>query len=603
MADQSQSDIIKANPIGNGLSAFRDRFNSICKDKGFVSDQHTVDRLGEEDLQILSLVLLSALQVLPAARFLRSSSGRAFFGELSNLNAKVTSDDFDLNRAKPLLKAALADDLDDELIWRQVGNLVIEATPPPRSIASSRQQTPWLHNTSSFANSSEHRRYVDSILKEELGTMYVGLPGFRDAYFGGVVGLEAASKEFFAQCRVDGNDPFFQNGWKGWPQDANEKSVLEWLADFVKRLAVFADTQKSNTTHQRSLLAQPNTPMRGSAAVRKLDVGFVDNLEAGQGSRYDRKQILVPGELKSNPFADTASKAWLDLGSLDITTATNYRPGRQMPPSNIAKDAPRKGRSSTSRKRPSSQTDSALPPSKRSCSVSPTKATSVPPNRVHRRIILQDYGKPIYKASSRSSLLAALVGCIEGHESLYKAGILHRDISINNLMINEDSGNPSWPAFLIDLDLAIREQREGASGAKGKTGTRAFMAIGAMLGEQHSFMHDLESFFWVLFWICIHYDADGKDVGPTEFDGWNYESDNKLVRLKKGEIIDEEDFLRNAGENFTSYYQPLIPWVNRLRKGVFPRGERWKTPEPELYSSMKKVLHDAQKDPEVVGDR
>ncbi|KAF4419981.1 hypothetical protein CGCF415_v014079 [Colletotrichum fructicola] len=131
MADQSQSDIIKANPIGNGLSAFRDRFNSICKDKGFVSDQHTVDRLGEEDLQILSLVLLSALQVLPAARFLRSSSGRAFFGELSNLNAKVTSDDFDLNRAKPLLKAALADDLDDELIWRQVGNLVIEATPPP----------------------------------------------------------------------------------------------------------------------------------------------------------------------------------------------------------------------------------------------------------------------------------------------------------------------------------------------------------------------------------------------------------------------------------------------------------------------------------------
>ncbi|KAK1846429.1 serine threonine-protein kinase sgk2 [Colletotrichum chrysophilum] len=522
MADQSQSDIIKANPIGNGLSAFRDRFNSICKDKGFVSDQHTVDRLGEEDLQILSLVLLSALQVLPAARFLRSSSGRAFFGELSNLNAKVTSDDFDLNRAKPLLKAALADDLDDELIWRQVGNLVIEATPPPRSIASSRQQTPWLHNTSSFANSSEHRTYVDGILKEELGTI---------------------------------------------------------------------------------LLAQPNTPMRGSAAVRKLDVGFVDNLEAGQGSRYDRKQILVPGELKSNPFADTASKAWLDLGSLDITTATNYRPGRQMPPSNIAKDAPRKGRSSTSRKRPSSQTDSALPPSKRSCSVSPTKATSVPPNRVHRRIILQDYGKPIYKASSRSSLLAALVGCIEGHESLYKAGILHRDISIKNLMINEDSGNPSWPAFLIDLDLAIREQREGASGAKGKTGTRAFMAIGAMLGEQHSFMHDLESFFWVLFWICIHYDADGKDVGPTEFDGWNYESDNKLVRLKKGEIIDEEDFLRNAGENFTSYYQPLIPWVNRLRKGVFPRGERWKTPEPELYSSMKKVLHDAQKDPEVVGDR
>ncbi|KAH7146851.1 hypothetical protein B0J13DRAFT_429645, partial [Dactylonectria estremocensis] len=58
--------------------------------------------------------------------------------------------------------------------------------------------------------------------------------------------------------------------------------------------------------------------------------------------------------------------------------------------------------------------------------------------------------------------------------------------------------------FLIDIDLAIKEQREGTSGAKGKTGTIAFMAIRALLGEQHSFMHDLGSFLWVLFWICIH---------------------------------------------------------------------------------------------------
>ncbi|KAH7125052.1 hypothetical protein B0J13DRAFT_455055, partial [Dactylonectria estremocensis] len=77
---------------------------------------------------------------------------------------------------------------------------------------------------------------------------------------------------------------------------------------------------------------------------------------------------------------------------------------------------------------------------------------------IHRRVILRDYGRPIYKASSRLALLAGLEGCIEGHESLHKAGFLHRDISINNLMINEDDDNPSWPAFLIDLDLSIKEQ-------------------------------------------------------------------------------------------------------------------------------------------------
>ena len=66
-------------------------------------------------------------------------------------------------------------------------------------------------------------------------------------------------------------------------------------------------------------------------------------------------------------------------------------------------------------------------------------------------------------------------------------------------MIYEDPKNPSLPTFLIDLDLAIKDARKQASGAGNKTGTKVFMAIGALKGEQHSFMHDLESFFWVLF--------------------------------------------------------------------------------------------------------
>lgn len=55
-------------------------------------------------------------------------------------------------------------------------------------------------------------------------------------------------------------------------------------------------------------------------------------------------------------------------------------------------------------------------------------------NRVHRGVILRDYGEPIYTASSPSALLAAVEGCIEGHESLRRAGFLHRDISIKNIM-------------------------------------------------------------------------------------------------------------------------------------------------------------------------
>lgn len=36
------------------------------------------------------------------------------------------------------------------------------------------------------------------------------------------------------------------------------------------------------------------------------------------------------------------------------------------------------------------------------------------------------------------------------------------------------------------------------------------MVIGVLLGEQYSFLYDLELIFWVLFCICIHYN------GPAE---------------------------------------------------------------------------------------
>jgi hypothetical protein len=90
---------------------------------------------------------------------------------------------------------------------------------------------------------------------------------------------------------------------------------------------------------------------------------------------------------------------------------------------------------------------------------------------------------------------------------------------------------------LIDLDLAIKENRENPSEAPKKIGTRAFMSIGALYGEKRSFKHDLESFFWVFFWICIHY------AGPREesrvvprFEKWNYANTEELAKIKKGMV-------------------------------------------------------------------
>ncbi|KAK3383803.1 hypothetical protein B0T24DRAFT_688486 [Lasiosphaeria ovina] len=784
MDDPPRSKIISDNPIGNGLDAFRASFSSACESANLSCTLDTLEQLGQEDLQNLALDLLLALLSLRASRLLRSSGrGKNLFSDILRLNSAVNSDDFDFDGIKPLLKAALADDLDDALVWDRVYNAVTESTPPPRPIASSLQQTPWVYTTGALTNSSEYRHDIDQVLLRELGTLYIGLPLY-EIYFGGVAGLEAASKTVFKKCK-DGSNPLFSNGWSGWPAGAKEKDVLAWFRDLIPKLEIFVEGLNSTSTSRRKLLTQPKTPLLDSMGKRSLDIGFIkDDPMAGKDFRYRWSHILVPGELKSNPSADILSKARLDLATyarevlaaqdtrrfvlgfticgsfmriwefdrlggiasekfdinkdglqfvstvlgflwmneeelgfdptimtangerfieierdgsierviidgviqrvryiasrastcwkahpegypqiplvikdswqyperdeegdllreatgkgvvnmaryyyhttvqvngidddvrsnirkgLDITKVTNHIPKQSVvSPSTSTAGTPRKGQSNSaaSTKRSSSQTGSPLPPSKRSNSASLIKADyDMVSNRVHRRIILRDYGRSIYKASSRAVLLAGLEGCIEGHESLYnKAGLLHRDISINNLMINEDVDNPSWSSFLIDLDLAARVQREGASGAKSKTGTRAFMAIGALLGEQHSFMHDLESFFWVLFWLCIHYDAQGRFIKPTEYDRWNYESDDIVIVEKKGEVTDEREFLGKAERRFSSYYQPLIPCVNRLRKTVFPDGRRWKRPEPALYSLMKEILREARKDPNVVAD-
>ncbi|EDN03934.1 predicted protein [Histoplasma mississippiense (nom. inval.)] len=690
----SKSEIIGSYPIGNRLEKFRD---------------------------------------LHAACSLRHDPNGLTTGDENETSS------FEIECLLPLLKA-IRDGEPDEIIWDKVYDAVTESTPPPRPVPSF-QQTPWRYNTSSIVNSSEHRKYFDPALKEELGNLYVDVPGFYEAFFPRIESLESTARVILERCS-EGEDPLYREG--------------------------------------RRPLAQPNKPIRGSTAERKLDIGFVDDSNANKDAKCEWSQILVPGELKNDPKYDKQSHAWLDLGryvrevitaqdhrcfvhgftlcgpnmrlwlfhrlggiaseqfninnqglhfasvilgyllmteeqlgfdptiitgddglryikinrngeeerlvidevitrracvagrattcwkahrdgdesktpvvikdswqypergeegellrealekdvvnvaryyhhetvragdgeddihtgvwkGLDITKASNYRSNQSRPLLSRSGSRTARKDGTSSRKRSSTSIEPSLPPSKRQ-SVSPIKRNinEAIPNRVHRRIVVEDYGKPISKSSSRVVLLQALEGCIEGYMSLYeKAGLIQSDISPNNLMINEGGSDGTCRSFLIDLDLAIRRDREESSGARGKTGTRAFMSIGVLLGEGHSFMHDLESFFWVLFWICVHYEGPDKAKVDEDFEKWNFLDMEELAKLKKGEIGDEQDFNSSAKKRFTSYYQPLVPWVNRLRKEVFPDGKRWKKEDRELPERMKEILREACADPKV----
>jgi hypothetical protein len=48
MEDELRSEIIKSNPIGNGLSAFRDSFNSVSNALSIASSPSALDQMSIE---------------------------------------------------------------------------------------------------------------------------------------------------------------------------------------------------------------------------------------------------------------------------------------------------------------------------------------------------------------------------------------------------------------------------------------------------------------------------------------------------------------------------------------------------------------------------
>ncbi len=67
----------------------------------------------------------------------------------------------------------------------------------------------------------------------------------------------------------------------------------------------------------------------------------------------------------------------------------------------------------------------------------------------------------------------------------------------------------------------------------------------------------------------------------------------ELAKLKLGTVAKEAIFIKTIADNFTLYFEPLILWVNRLRKIVFPRDRPQEQEDESLYPRIKGILREA----------
>jgi len=98
-------------------------------------------------------------------------------------------------------------------------------------------------------------------------------------------------------------------------------------------------------------------------------------------------------------------------------------------------------------------------------------------------------------------VFTALCDAVKAYRSLLvRAKILHRDISENNIIITDPKMANGCTGMLIDLDPAIVGGER--TGTRHQAGIMEFMTINVLRGVEHTYQHDLESFFYILLSIC-----------------------------------------------------------------------------------------------------
>ncbi|KHO00997.1 serine/threonine-protein kinase Sgk2 [Metarhizium album ARSEF 1941] len=218
-------------------------------------------------------------------------------------------------------------------------------------------------------------------------------------------------------------------------------------------------------------------------------------------------------------------------------------------------------------------------------------------NRIYSCLVVSPAGRVICDFLSVRELLEALRDAIKAHQSLYTTGnILHRDISPNNIIITDTKAANAngCRGMLIDLDLA-KVRDSGPSRARHQTGTMQFIAIEVLQNVDHTYRHDLESFFYVLLWMCARYSwinsFGGTNKAPREsmLRKWEAGRFKDIADAKQGHMTVNE--LERILDEFPNSFHAVKPLCFKIRSIMFGETARLNIGTPagepdQLYNAV-----------------
>ncbi|KAI0347560.1 hypothetical protein BDW22DRAFT_1307326, partial [Trametopsis cervina] len=131
-----------------------------------------------------------------------------------------------------------------------------------------------------------------------------------------------------------------------------------------------------------------------------------------------------------------------------------------------------------------------------------SKSKNVPSERVYARLVLLELAHPLKNYFCSYELVSVVRDAIQAHKEAWDAGVLHRDISVANIMISDDGNPGERKGILMDWDLCKYREDMSASATPpgGQAGTWAYMSSLSLQYPRKpaAVSDDLESFLYVL---------------------------------------------------------------------------------------------------------
>ncbi|KAJ1679593.1 hypothetical protein EV182_001729, partial [Spiromyces aspiralis] len=164
------------------------------------------------------------------------------------------------------------------------------------------------------------------------------------------------------------------------------------------------------------------------------------------------------------------------------------------------------------------------------------------PSREHRRIVMQPVGWPLRFVESVPALIIVLRDVMRCHSAILReCGILHRDISISNiLVVRPKSGHVR--GMLIDFDCAVDTEVSEGEARTEMTNKPSFMSVLNLEDSpgERTALDDWESLLYVVCWLGTYgvnkHTRRKEDGGKPEkliIREWRYGSFDEIASKKR----------------------------------------------------------------------